>query len=65
MRPPRKGPSPVARPFRTATSGGHTVVVVHPGALAVQVYEGLANALPSATCSPTRSASNRQRTAGS
>ncbi|NEC84560.1 thioesterase domain-containing protein [Streptomyces sp. SID12501] len=49
MRPSRKGPPPVARLFRTAASGGHTVYVVHPGALAVEVYEGLANALPEGT----------------
>lgn len=49
MRPPRKGPPPVARTFHAAASGRPTVYVVHPGALAVQVYEGLAGALPDGT----------------
>ncbi|WP_105968939.1 thioesterase domain-containing protein [Streptomyces geranii] len=49
MRPPRKGPPPVARAFRPAVPGGSTVYVVHPGALSVEVYEGLAGALPDGT----------------
>ncbi|MCX4759591.1 thioesterase domain-containing protein [Streptomyces sp. NBC_01275] len=46
MRPPRDAASPVARPLRTAAPGRRTVYVVHPGALAPQVYVGLARALP-------------------
>lgn len=49
MRPPRKGAPPVARTFRTAAPGGPMVYVVHPGALAAQVYEGLADVLPDGT----------------
>ncbi|MER6127731.1 thioesterase domain-containing protein [Streptomyces sp. NPDC001795] len=43
---PRDVRPPVAHPFRTAAPGGRTVCVVHPGALAAQVYRGLADALP-------------------
>ncbi|MEV1067410.1 thioesterase domain-containing protein [Streptomyces sp. NPDC050263] len=46
MRPPRNARPPVARPLRAAVPGRRTVYVVHPGALAPQVYEGLAEALP-------------------
>ncbi|MFG2968248.1 MULTISPECIES: alpha/beta fold hydrolase [unclassified Streptomyces] len=46
MRPPRELTPPVVRPFRPAAPGGRTVYVVHPGALAAQVYRGLAEALP-------------------
>ncbi|MFI7294698.1 thioesterase domain-containing protein [Streptomyces sp. NPDC050121] len=46
MRPPRETAPPVARSFRAAAPGRRTVYVVHPGALAAQVYRGLANALP-------------------
>ncbi|MFD4596526.1 alpha/beta fold hydrolase [Streptomyces sp. NPDC058464] len=46
MRPPRELTPPVVRPFRQAAPGGRTVYVVHPGALAAQVYRGLADALP-------------------
>ncbi|MFD0573062.1 alpha/beta fold hydrolase [Kitasatospora gansuensis] len=44
--PPRR-PGPVAvLPLRRASRGGHTVHLVHPGALAAQVYRTLADALP-------------------
>jgi thioesterase domain-containing protein len=46
VRPPRDARPPVARPLRTAAPGRRTVYVVHPGALAPQVHEGLAAALP-------------------
>ncbi|KQV19128.1 MULTISPECIES: thioesterase domain-containing protein [unclassified Kitasatospora] len=44
--PPRR-PGPVAAlPLRRAAVGGHTVHLVHPGALAPQVHRTLAEALP-------------------
>lgn len=43
---PRDVRPPVARAFRAAAPGHRTVYVVHPGALAAQVYRGLADALP-------------------
>ena len=46
MRPPRDARPPVARPLRTAAPGRRPGYVVHPGALAPQVHEGLAAALP-------------------
>ncbi|WP_327691996.1 MULTISPECIES: alpha/beta fold hydrolase [unclassified Streptomyces] len=46
MRPPRDVRPPVARVLRAAASGGRTVHLVHPGALAASVYQGLADALP-------------------
>ncbi|MEU1185235.1 thioesterase domain-containing protein [Streptomyces sp. NPDC005820] len=46
MRPPRDTRPQVARVLRVPAPGRPTVFVVHPGALAPQVYEGLAKALP-------------------
>lgn len=46
MRRPRDVRPPVARVLRAAAPGGRTVYLVHPGALAASVYQGLADALP-------------------